>query len=86
MFLNVDLFHSWKDGSWEWLKWLFILFQVSLAALKSLQEMLQAGRSSTPSSSSLPEDSNSPSYLNSPVVPEDSIANWNTAWKVVKTC
>uniref|UniRef100_A0A0N7ZAU2 Protein MON2 homolog n=1 Tax=Scylla olivacea TaxID=85551 RepID=A0A0N7ZAU2_SCYOL len=59
--------------------------EVSLAALKSLQEMLQAGRSSAPSTSGLPEDSTSPSHLNSSVVPEDSIANWNTAWKVWHT-
>lgn len=58
-----------------------IFLQVSLAALKSLQEMLQAGRSSTPSTSGLSEDSSSPSHLNPPI-PEDSIANWNTAWKV----
>ena len=64
-------------------KVLFIC-QVSLAALKSLQEMLQAGRSSVPSTLGLPEDSTSPSHLNSSVVPEDSIANWNTAWKVVR--
>lgn len=55
--------------------------QVSLAALKSLQEMLQAGRSSTTSTSGISEDSSSPSHQNPPI-PEDSIANWNTAWKV----
>lgn len=60
---------------------MLIFPQVSLAALKSLQEMLQAGRSSASSTSGLPEDSSSPSHLNSPI-PEDSIANWNTAWKV----
>ncbi|XP_071551599.1 protein MON2 homolog isoform X2 [Panulirus ornatus] len=53
--------------------------EVSLAALKSLQEMLQAGRSS--SSSNSVDDPSSPSHLQPPI-PEDSIANWNTAWKV----
>ncbi|XP_069945836.1 protein MON2 homolog isoform X3 [Cherax quadricarinatus] len=57
--------------------------EVSLAALKSLQEMLQAGRSSTSISSSS-DDPASPSHLRLPI-PEDSIANWNTAWKVWHT-
>lgn len=57
------------------------LQQVSLAALKSLQEMLQAGRSSTVVSSGSSDDLSSSSSLQSPL-PEDSIANWNTAWKV----
>ncbi|KAG7177207.1 MON2-like, partial [Homarus americanus] len=58
--------------------------EVSLAALKSLQEMLQAGRSSSIASSSSVDDPGSPSHLQPPI-PEDSIANWNTAWKVWHT-
>ncbi|XP_047499034.1 protein MON2 homolog isoform X3 [Penaeus chinensis] len=58
--------------------------EVSLAALKSLQEMLQAGRSSTVVSSGSSDDLSSSSSLQSPL-PEDSIANWNTAWKVWHT-
>ena len=55
--------------------------QVSLAALKSLQEMLQAGRSASTVASNYSEDPDTKNATPPPVA-EDSIANWNTAWKV----
>ncbi|XP_066938872.1 protein MON2 homolog isoform X2 [Macrobrachium rosenbergii] len=58
--------------------------EVSLAALKSLQEMLQAGRSSSAMPSNYADDSDAKSSGPHPIA-EDSIANWNTAWKVWHT-
>ncbi|MCL4134297.1 UNVERIFIED_CONTAM: hypothetical protein GTU68_008830 [Idotea baltica] len=60
--------------------------EVSLAALKSFQEMIQSGRSQSPSSSLSSSPSTPPIQAGSEPPPiafvDDSIANWSTAWKV----
>ncbi|KAK4313902.1 hypothetical protein Pmani_014784 [Petrolisthes manimaculis] len=64
--------------------------EVSLAALKSLQEMLQSGRSPTNtqthsnSNTTTCDNDNTHTHTQHPVS-EDAIANWNTAWKVWHT-
>lgn len=56
--------------------------EVSLAALKSLQEMLQAGRSVSAAAALAREN---PDHQGTVDDYQDTAANWNTAWKVWHT-